>query len=79
MTDTYTITIASNETGSKLAIATVEINGSRARLTEVRAETLSNESIPEVLAHLDYSLLIRTAAMLASPRTRPRTPQPGTL
>lgn len=66
MTDSYTVVITHNPTGIAMAAATVEIDASGARLTEVRAEPSGELGVPETLADLDFSLLIRTARILSS-------------
>ncbi|MEV2226725.1 hypothetical protein AB0E01_43815 [Nocardia vinacea] len=80
MTDSYTIAISNSRTGVVLASATVEIDGTGARLTAVRAETSGESFVPEALAHIDFPLLVRTANMLSSSPTQANptsTPAPA--
>ncbi len=64
MTNSYTITICSPDTGATLVTATAKIDASGTHLTEVRSEANSDELIPEELAHIDFPFLVRTAIML---------------
>ncbi|WP_378741100.1 hypothetical protein [Nocardia brasiliensis] len=80
MTDSYTIAISNTRTGVVAVTATVEIDATGVRLTEVRAEANGDTFVPEGLANIDFPLLVRTANMLSGPSVQPKlTPAPASM
>ncbi|MEU7632954.1 hypothetical protein AB0C34_23730 [Nocardia sp. NPDC049220] len=73
MTESYAIAISNTRTGVVVAAATVEIDATGARMTEVCAESGGETFVPEALANIDFPLLVRTAIMLSGSPAQPNS------
>ncbi|WP_156161824.1 hypothetical protein [Nocardia vulneris] len=66
MSSTYKVTIASDEPDKATAIITVELAAGKVRVTEVRVVIGEDGApLPNELTHVDFSLLIKNAALMS--------------
>ncbi|WP_405161486.1 hypothetical protein OG203_34865 [Nocardia sp. NBC_01499] len=74
MDNLYKISISVVESNKILATATVEVSDNWAKIVEVHAEVSENYVVPTELAAVDFSVLVRTASLLAG---NPMLDEPG--
>lgn len=66
MAHSYRIAILNDDSSETLIEAIVQLTGTNARITMIRAGSAINEGVPKEIADVDLSILARAAATLAA-------------